>query len=119
MNLVVRGWAYFYRHAWGAKRVFVAIDNYVWWTIYRWVRKKHPKATMRAIYARYGWRKPRGRMMRWHDGDTYPAALAAIRVQPFRLSWLKTPHFASTSMESPVRNERRTPGSVRGARKPA
>ena len=27
--------------------------------------------------------------------------------------------FASTSMESPVRNERRTPGSVRGARKPA
>jgi hypothetical protein len=26
---------------------------------------------------------------------------------------------ASTSMESPVRNERRTPGSVRGARKPA
>jgi hypothetical protein len=30
-----------------------------------------------------------------------------------------TPAFASTSMESPVRNERRTPGSVRGARKPA
>jgi len=27
--------------------------------------------------------------------------------------------FASTSMESPVRNERRTPGSVRGTRKPA
>ena len=27
--------------------------------------------------------------------------------------------FASTSAESPVRSERRTPGSVRGTRKPA
>ena len=119
MNLMVRGWANFYRHAWGAKRVFVALDHYVWWTILRWVRKKHPKTPMRDINARYGWRKPRGRMMRWRDGATYPTSLAAISVMPFRLAWLKTPHFASTSMESPVRIERRTPGSARGARRPA
>ena len=30
----------------------------------------------------------------------------------------KPPSFVATSTESPVRNERRTPGSVRGARKP-
>jgi RNA-directed DNA polymerase len=119
MNPIVRGWANFYRHAWRAKRIFVSVDDYVWWTIYRWVRKKHAKASMRQIYQRYGWHKPRGRMMRWRDGDTYHVSLAAVRVKPFRLAWLKTPHFASTSMESPVRIERRMPGSVRGARKPA
>jgi len=58
-NPVLRGWANFYRHAWGAKRVFVANDHYVWWTIYRWLRKKHPKTRMQEIHRQYGWRKPR------------------------------------------------------------
>jgi group II intron reverse transcriptase/maturase len=117
MNPVLRGWANFYRHAWGAKRVFVANDHYVWWTIYRWLRKKHRKAPMRDIYAQYGWRKPRGRMIRWRDGETHRVVMSSTRVRPFRLAWQKTPAFAETSMESPVRNERRTPGSARGGRK--
>jgi len=118
LNPLLRGWANFYKHAWGAKHVFVANDHFVWWTIYRWLRQKHPKTRMREIYARYGWRKPRGRMMRWRDGDVKLVAMSATHVGPFRLSWLKTPDFASTSMESPVRNERRTPGSARSGRKP-
>ena len=68
---------------------------------------------MRDIKAMYGWRKPRGKLLRWRDGDTYPFALAAVSVKPFRLAWQTTPDFALTSMESPVRNESRTPGSVR------
>lgn len=119
LNLVVRGWANFYKHAWGAKRIFRTTDHYVWWTIYRWLRKKHPGTPMKVIYARYAWRKPSGRMKRWRDGQVHPALLAATRVRPYQLAWQKTPDFASTSMESPVRNERRTPGSARGARKPA
>lgn len=35
-----------------------------------------------------------------------------------RQAWQKAPSFVATSTESPMRNERRTPGSVRGARKP-
>jgi len=119
VNPVLRGWANFYRHAWGAKRVFAAVDHHVWLTIQRWLRKKHPKTPMRTLYKLYGWRKPRGRMLRWKDGDTAPFPLATVPVAPYRLAWQRTPAFASTSMESPVRNERRTPGSVRGARKPA
>ncbi|HEX8112999.1 MAG TPA: group II intron maturase-specific domain-containing protein, partial [Kofleriaceae bacterium] len=42
-NPILRGWANFYRHAWGAKQVFCANDHYVWWTILRWLRKKHPQ----------------------------------------------------------------------------
>jgi RNA-directed DNA polymerase len=118
VNPILRGWANFYRHAWRAKRVFAFHDHYVWWAIYRWLRKKHPKKPMRAIYAMYGWRKPRGRMIRWRDGDTRCFMQSSTPVRPFRLAWQRPPAFASTSMESPVRNERRTPGSARAIRKP-
>jgi hypothetical protein len=119
LNPAIRGWANFYRHAWGAKRVLRFTDHYVWWTIHRWLRKKHPETPMRELYRRYGWRKPRGRMVRWRDGATYPFIMASTRVRPYSLAWQATPDFASTSAESPVRNDRRTPGSVRGTRKPA
>ena len=118
LNRILRGWGNFYRHAWGAKRVFVGIDHYVWCTTRRWLKKKHPEANMRKIVRRYGWRKPRGRMVRWKDGETKTVDLAAVRVYPYRLAWQKTPLFASTSMESPVHNERCTPGLVRDVRKP-
>jgi len=39
LNPMLRGWCNFYRHAWGAKRIFTAQDNYLWWTILRWLRK--------------------------------------------------------------------------------
>ena len=118
LNPVLRGWASFYKHAWGAKRVFVTTDDYVWWTILRWLRKKHRSARNWQLYARYTWRKPRGRMKRWSDGSTKLLSISSTPVRPFLIAWQKPPAFASTSMESPVRNERRTPGSVRGVRKP-
>jgi RNA-directed DNA polymerase len=118
LNPVVRGWGNFYRHAWGAKRVFSFIDHCVWWAIYRWLRKKHPRIPMRELYRRFGERTPRQRAIRWRDGKTFPFRMERLRVEAYRLAWQATPDFASTSMESPVRNERRTPGSGRGARKP-
>lgn len=118
LNPVLRGWGNFYRHAWGAKRVFSSLDHYVWWTILRWLRKKHPDTPMRQLVKQYGWRKPRGRSIRWQDGSVRPFPMASLKVEPYRLAWQKTPLFASTSMESPVRNERRTPGSARGRQKP-
>lgn len=117
LNPVLRGWANFYKHAWGAKRVFAAIDHYAWWTILRWLRKKHPKTGMRVLYARYGRRAPRGRMIRWGDGETSWFQTSSTRVRPYRLGWQTPPPFALSSAESPVRIERRTPGSVRGGRK--
>ena len=47
LNPVLRGWCNFYRHAWGAKRVFGALDTYVWWTIFRWLQKKHHRVADR------------------------------------------------------------------------
>lgn len=41
LNPMLRGWSNFYRHAWGAKKVFNFLDHYTWWTIARWLKKKH------------------------------------------------------------------------------
>jgi group II intron reverse transcriptase/maturase len=80
LNPVLNGWGHFYRHAWGAKRVFAALDHHVWRTILRWLRKKHHGASVRALRAQYGWRKPRQRTLRWHEGGQVPLPLASLRV---------------------------------------
>jgi hypothetical protein len=118
LNLILRGWGNFYRHAWGAKEVFAHLDHYLWWTIKRWLVKKHKKRPMRWIYAHYGRRKPGGRTIRWQDGDVRRFELVSLRVERFRHAWLVPPDFAMSSMESPVHSERCTPGSARGVRKP-
>jgi group II intron reverse transcriptase/maturase len=119
LNPMLRGFGYFYRHAWGAKRVFASIDHYVWWTIFRWLRKKHPKVALKVLFRKYARRKPGRRMAHWHDGNAAPFVVSRIRVEPFRMCWLRPPAFVSTPAESPVRIERRTPGSARGAQKPS
>ena len=103
LNLILRGWGYFYRHAWCAKRVFVSIDHYVWNSILRWLRKKHPHATMKELARRFAWRKPSGRMLRWRDSNQYCFRPSTIRVAPYRMAWMPPSPFSSTSMESPVR----------------
>ena len=118
LNPMLRGWSTYYRHAWGAKRVFANLDRHVWWTIRRWLRAKHARIGMRRLYARYAWRKPGGHSWRWRDGSTALFETVSRRVERYRHAWMKTPDFASTSMESPVHSERCTPGSERGARKP-
>jgi RNA-directed DNA polymerase len=118
LNPVLRGFCSFYCHAWGAKRVFDGLDHYLWWSIYRWVKKKHGRAGTKVLVARYGWRKPGARQLRWRDGNVLPFEMSRVRVRPFSLAQLKPPDFAKPSMESPVHNERCTPGSEGGARKP-
>ncbi len=95
LNPLLRGWGNFYRHAWGAKHVFSGLDHYVWWTIYRWLRKKHRRVAMKRLAARYGWRKPGTRALRWRDGDVVPFEVARIRVGPFRLGWMRSPDFVT------------------------
>ncbi len=119
LNPMLRGWAYFYRHAWGAKTVFASLDSYVWWTILRWLRKKHDRAAMYLLARRYGWKKPGGRALRWRDDGVVPFTMASVRVHWFKLGWVAPPLFAQPFVESPVHNERCTPGSEGGARRPA
>jgi group II intron reverse transcriptase/maturase len=99
LNPILRGWCYFYRYAWGAKHVFSYIDHYVWWTIFRWLRKKHRRAGVGELIAQYGWRKPGRRALHWQEGRTTPFRLSSVHVTPFQLYWLHPPDFAMHSRE--------------------
>jgi len=94
LNPVLRGWGNFYRHAWGAKRVFAALDHHVWWTILRWLKKRHPHARIRDLVKQYGWHEPRRRSLRWRDGSVVPMRLATLRVEPYRLGRERGPIYA-------------------------
>jgi RNA-directed DNA polymerase len=118
MNPQLRGWCNFYRHAWGAKHVFSSLDHYVWKTILRWLRKKHQRAPIRKLLAQYAYRRPGRRSRFWFDGTTAAFRASSVRVGRYMRRKERAPDFMSTSMESPVHNERCTPGSERGARKP-
>ena len=99
LNPVLRGWGNFYRFAWGAKHVFRAIDHYVWWTIYRWLKKKHPTTPMEKLRRRYGWHHAGCGGLRWKDGDIRPYELFRTPVQQFKLGWMSPPAFAMTDGE--------------------
>ena len=116
LNPKLRGWGNYYRHAWGAKKVLNAIDHYVWWLILRWLCKKH-RRQLDYVMRRYN-AGSSGRLGTWTDGDAVLFPIRSIRVERFFYGALKTPDFASTSMESPVHSERCTPGLGKGARRP-
>ena len=77
---MLRGWANFYRHAWGAKKVFTFLDHYAWWTIARWLRKKH-RISLKRLVPRYSKRRPGGRGVRWSDGGVTLFEAASVRVR--------------------------------------
>jgi group II intron reverse transcriptase/maturase len=101
LNRLLRGWSAFYRHAWGAKRVFSRLDHYVWWSIFRWLRKKHPKTPVKTICARNGWRKPGQRTLRWRAGSTDRFEMVRVRVGRFRPWWSTPPAFAQNIYGEP------------------
>ena len=120
LNPMLRGWGNFYRHAWGAAAVFDRRDHYVWWTIFRWLQKKHHRVGKRRLVQMYGRRMRAGKSsFTWGEGSTTLFRMASISVGPL-MPWQNAPPplFAVKSAESPVHNERCTPGSVRGAQKP-
>lgn len=94
LNPRIRGWAYFFRHARGAKYVFCAIDHYIWWTILRWLKKKHPGQSMKRLVAKYSWRKSGGKAIRWQDGGLKLFEVSSIATGPYRLQWERPPEYA-------------------------
>jgi hypothetical protein len=96
LNSVLRGWAYFYRHCYGAKRVFSALDWYTGERIYRWLRKKHPKTGAKKLLARYRRRSPWSRRKIWSENGAHQFTAASLTVERYRLAWMSLPDFAKT-----------------------
>ncbi len=109
LNPVLRGWGYYYRHCYNAKAVFSRVDHYVWDRLRRWLRKKYPRTPRLQIRRRY-WRRIDGRP-RYRWVDQRPVFIVAdIRVGRHSLAGLRYPDYAFNELESPVHNERCTPG---------
>lgn len=95
LNWILRGWSAFYRHAWGAKRVFGSLDYYAWWTVFRWLRKKHQHTPVKALKAMYPPSKERGtRRGQWHHRGVTLFVTAKTRVEPYRMASARRPLFA-------------------------
>jgi RNA-directed DNA polymerase len=99
LNPLLIGWSNYYRHAWGAKKIFSSIDHYVWWTIARWLRKKH-RSSYRKLVRRYGQRGPKGGI-KWTDDNVRAVEIAYRRVRPYSLGWSKAPRFACSTSGEP------------------
>ena len=94
LNWLLRGWSAFYRHAWGAKRVFCSADYYAWWSVFRWLRKKHQHAPVKALKALYPSSKERGtRRGQWHHRGVTLFVTGRTRVGPYRLASARRPLF--------------------------
>ena len=44
LNPLIRGWVNYYRHG-ASKRTFHRLDNYVFWELLRWAKRRHPHKT--------------------------------------------------------------------------
>jgi RNA-directed DNA polymerase len=94
LNPLLRGWRNFYHHAAFARRVFAAIDNYVWHSILRWLYKKHGRTiSIKVLKQRYVRRVPGFRSLWWHDGNVSLYRMARTKCCPFMLGWQKKPSF--------------------------
>lgn len=94
LNWLLRGWSAFYRHAWGAKRVFCSLDYYAWWTVFRWLRKKHQHAPVKTLRALYQSTQRGIRRGQWHHRGVTLFITGRTRVGPYRLASARPPLFA-------------------------
>lgn len=99
LNPILRGWANYYRYCAGAGKVFSSLDWYTGDRLWRWQRKKRPKANAREIDKGRQPSARRSTRRLWRDGSVEQHLLAWTPVCRFRLSWMETPSFAMSSGE--------------------
>ena len=96
INPVLRGWANYYRYCTRAGRVFTSLDWYIRDRLWRWLRKKRPKATVRDILRSHQPSSRRRTRRLWREGPIEQYLLAWTPVCRFRLAWMRTPDFATS-----------------------
>jgi len=93
LNRVLRGWTAYHRHA-ASARTFSYLASFTWWRVWRWLRKKHPHATVAELRRRYY------RNNRWwpeHDGaELFNAGKVTITRYRYRGTAIPTPWAGTT-----------------------
>jgi RNA-directed DNA polymerase len=93
LNPILRGWGYFYRYCTNATRFFGQLDWYVDDRLWRWMRKKYPKAGARQIA---GDRQPSatGNRKVWKAEWQEQFLMSRIPVRRYRRGWMGKPDYA-------------------------
>jgi group II intron reverse transcriptase/maturase len=93
LNPLLRGWGCYYRFCTGAKDVFSRLDWYVADRLWRWMRKKYPKASVRWLLGHKG---PRAgyRQAVWRAGQLEQFLTASLTVRRYQRGWMGTPDYA-------------------------
>lgn len=99
LNLVLRGWANYYRYCTQAGRVFASLDWYIRDRIWRWLRMKRPKVPAHAILRALLPSRVRPTRRVWREGSVEQYMLTLTPVCRYRLAWMRTPDFATPSGE--------------------
>jgi RNA-directed DNA polymerase len=99
INPILRGWANYYRYCTFAGRVYSSLDWYISDRLWRWLRKKRPKASAGDILGAYQPSSRRRTRRLWRQGSTEQHLLAWTPIHRYRLAWMRTPNFAMSSRE--------------------
>ena len=93
LNPILRGWAHFYRYCTGAKNILSSLDWYVRDRLWRWLRKKFPKARVSSLlrYRRPSSIRPRWRV--WQDGGYEQFQMGWLTVQRYHRGWMRPADF--------------------------
>ncbi len=94
LNPLLRGWGNFYRFCTNAKDKLAQLDWYVSDRIWRWMRKKHPKAGANEIACHRRRISPSRRRRVWTEGNHRQYLMADLPVMRFRRGWMKQPDYA-------------------------
>ncbi|NEQ83115.1 MAG: group II intron reverse transcriptase/maturase, partial [Moorea sp. SIO2I5] len=68
LNPIIKGWSSYHSGA-VSKEIFSELDEYVYWKMQRWGRRKHPKKSREWISKKYFGKKCPGRDDKWIFGD--------------------------------------------------
>lgn len=95
LNPVLRGWCTYFRHGVSAA-TFGYLDQYTWYRVVRWIRKRHNKTKWAVLLRRYlpGWRPTED------EATLFQPQTVTVSRYRYRASNIPTP-WASTTPASP------------------
>ena len=99
LNPILRGWAHFYRYCTGAKDVFSSLDWYVRDRLWRWLRKKYPKANAASLLSHRRLSRAHRNCKVWQADGCEQYQMAWLSVRRYRRQWMVPADFTSTPGE--------------------
>lgn len=99
LNPILRGWANFYRHCTGAKDILSNLDWYVGDRLWRWMRKKYPKAHVRTLLRHRRPSRIRRTRRVWQTDGCEQFQMSLLKVERYKRGWMRPPDFTKFAGE--------------------